>query len=35
MSKNASETADGGTAGADLGQEDGGQLGVTDVPPLS
>lgn len=30
-----SETADGEVAGADLGQEGGGHLGVTEVPPFS
>lgn len=30
-----SEKADGEVAGADLGQEGGGHLGVTEVPPFS
>lgn len=32
---NTSEPADGEIAGADLGEEGGGQLGVTDAPPSS
>lgn len=32
---NTPETADGEIAGADLGQEGGGQLEVTDIPPFS